>query len=96
MASNNRRRIRVELRIWIIGVACLLGLGALAAKVWWLQVAHGMGYTQQMRKNAEVTVRIPACTRGNLRPQRHPAGDEPGELRGEFLPPRHGAELPPE
>lgn len=65
MAANNRRRIRVEWRIWAMGVACLAGLGALTVKIWWLQVAHGSAYTQQMRSGSEVTVRIPAV-RGEI------------------------------
>ena len=39
----NRPRISPLLRLQFLGLLMLLGLGALAARLWWLQVARGAG-----------------------------------------------------
>src|SRR6266513_428764 len=44
----------------------LLGLGALAARPWWVQVARGAEWTARIRGSSEATVRIPSV-RGEIR-----------------------------
>ena len=44
----------------------LLGLGALAARLWWVQVARGAEWTARIRGSSEATVRIPSV-RGEIR-----------------------------
>lgn len=44
----------------------LCGFGALAAKLWWEQVARGQQWTQKIASRSEVTVRIPSV-RGEIR-----------------------------
>jgi len=44
----------------------LLGLGALAARLWWVQVARGAEWTARIRGSSEATVRIPSI-RGEIR-----------------------------
>lgn len=44
----------------------LLGLGALAARLWWVQVARGADWTARIRSSSEATVRIPSI-RGEIR-----------------------------
>jgi penicillin-binding protein 2 len=56
---------KTEARIRIIGLIFLLGLGAVLAKLWWVQVARGDYYTQKIRGQSEVTVRIPSV-RGEI------------------------------
>ena len=57
---------KTESRIQIIGLLCLLGLSAIIAKLWWVQVARGEFYTSRIRGQSEVTVRIPSV-RGEIR-----------------------------
>jgi penicillin-binding protein 2 len=44
----------------------LLGLAALAARLWWVQVARGTEWTARIRGSSEATVRIPSI-RGEIR-----------------------------
>src|SRR5947208_6914592 len=44
----------------------LLGWGALAACLWWVQVARGAEWTARIRGSSEATVRIPSI-RGEIR-----------------------------
>jgi penicillin-binding protein 2 len=44
----------------------LLGLGALAVRLWWVQVARGAEWTARIRGSSEATVRIPSI-RGEIR-----------------------------
>ncbi len=37
----NRRRITSRVRIQLLGLLMLMGMGALGLKLWWIQVAHG-------------------------------------------------------
>ncbi len=56
---------KTEARIQIVGLFFLLGLSAVLAKLWWVQVARGDFYTQKIRGQSEVTVRIPSV-RGEI------------------------------
>ncbi len=62
----NRPRISPLLRMQFLGVLMLLGLGALAARLWWVQVARGAEWTARIRGSSEATVRIPSI-RGEIR-----------------------------
>src|SRR4029453_10591925 len=62
----SRRRITSRLRIQLIAVFMLMGLGALCLKLWWIQVAHGAEWTAQLRGSSQVTVRIPSV-RGEIK-----------------------------
>ncbi|MDQ6765454.1 MAG: penicillin-binding protein 2 [Verrucomicrobiota bacterium] len=62
----NRRRLSPRIRIEIVGVFMLLGLGAVMFKLWLVQVAHGPEWTAKIRGSSEVTVRIPSV-RGEIR-----------------------------
>jgi hypothetical protein len=62
----NRPRISPLLRLQFLGVLMLLGLGALAARLWWVQVARGADWTARIRGSSEATVRIPSI-RGEIR-----------------------------
>jgi len=44
----------------------LMGMGALALRLWWIQVAHGAEWTAQLRGSSQATVRIPSV-RGEIR-----------------------------
>ena len=44
----------------------LSGLGVLAAKLWWEQVARGPFWTKKIASRSQVTVRIPSI-RGEIR-----------------------------
>lgn len=57
---------KTETRIQIIGLIFLLGLSAIIGKLWLVQVARGDFYTQKIRGQSEVTVRIPSV-RGEIR-----------------------------
>jgi hypothetical protein len=45
----NKGRMTSRLRIQIVGLLMLLGMGALAVRLWWIQVAHGTEWTAQLR-----------------------------------------------
>src|SRR5947209_5468766 len=62
----NRPRISPLLRLQFLGVLMLLGLGALAARLWWVQVARGADWTARVRGSSEATVRIPSV-RGEIK-----------------------------
>src|SRR5438034_1160625 len=62
----NRPRLSPLLRLQFLGLLMLLGLGALAARLWWVQVARGTEWTARIRGSSEATVRIPSI-RGEIR-----------------------------
>src|SRR4051812_42777015 len=62
----NRRRLNHRMRIQIVGLLMLLGMGAVLGKLWLVQVAHGPEWTAKIRGSSEVTVRIPSI-RGEIR-----------------------------
>src|SRR5947207_2314826 len=62
----NRPRISPLLRMQFLGLRMLLGLGARAAGLWWVQVARGAEWTARIRGSSEATVRIPSV-RGEIR-----------------------------
>ena len=57
---------KTEIRIQIVGFLFLLGISAIIAKLWWVQIVQGNYYTQKIRGSGEVTVRIPSV-RGEIR-----------------------------
>src|SRR5437868_5964788 len=62
----NRPRLSPLLRLQFLGLLMLLGLGALAVRLWWVQVARGAEWTARIRGSSEATVRIPSV-RGEIR-----------------------------
>ena len=62
----NRRRITSRVRIQLLGLLMLMGMGALGLKLWWIQVAHGQDWTSQLRGSSQATVRIPSV-RGEIK-----------------------------
>src|SRR5436309_12478188 len=62
----NRRRLSPHLRLQFLGLLMLMGMGALALRLWWIQVAHGAEWTAQIRGSSQATVRIPSV-RGEIR-----------------------------
>src|SRR3982750_1156413 len=62
----NRRRLSPRLRIQIVGLLMLLGMGSIVLRLWWVQVARGADWTAKIRGSSEVTVRIPSV-RGEIR-----------------------------
>src|SRR5437870_12341638 len=58
------RRLSPRLRIQFLGLLMLLGMGALALRLWWIQVAHGAEWTAQVRGSSGATVRIPSVRGG--------------------------------
>ncbi len=62
----NKRRLSPRLRLQALAFLMLLGLGALGARLWWVQVARGAEWTAKIRGSSEVTVRIPSV-RGEIR-----------------------------
>jgi penicillin-binding protein 2 len=62
----NRRRLSPRLRLQFLGLLMLLGMGALALRLWWIQVAHGAEWTAQIRGSSQATVRIPSV-RGEIK-----------------------------
>ena len=65
-ATPIRRGPRVEWRIFFLAVMMLSGLGVLAAKLWWEQVARGEEWKKKIASRSQVTVRIPSV-RGEIR-----------------------------
>ncbi|MFL6542864.1 MAG: penicillin-binding protein 2 [Chthoniobacterales bacterium] len=64
---NRRRGAGIpRLRIQLIAFLMLLGLAALGARLWWVQVARGAEWTAKIRGSSEATVRIPSV-RGEIR-----------------------------
>jgi penicillin-binding protein 2 len=62
----NRRRMTSRVRIQVLGLLMMMGMGALALKLWWIQVAHGSEWTAQLRGSSQATVRIPSV-RGEIK-----------------------------
>src|SRR5437016_7802465 len=62
----NRGRLSSRLRIQLVGLLMLLGMGALGLRLWWIQVAHGTEWTAQIRGSSQATVRIPSV-RGEIK-----------------------------
>ena len=62
----SRRRLNSRLRIQFLGILFLMGMCALALKLWWIQVAHGAEWTAQLRGSSQATVRIPSV-RGEIK-----------------------------
>src|SRR5580704_138804 len=62
----SRRRINSRVRIQLLGLLMLMGMGALGLKLWWIQVAHGQEWTSQLRGSSQATVRIPSV-RGEIK-----------------------------
>ncbi|HEX8281383.1 MAG TPA: penicillin-binding transpeptidase domain-containing protein, partial [Chthoniobacterales bacterium] len=62
----NRRRLNHRLRIQILALFMLLGMGAITLRLWFVQVARGAEWTAKIRGSSEVTVRIPSI-RGEIR-----------------------------
>jgi penicillin-binding protein 2 len=62
----NRRRMNPRLRIQVLALLMLIGLGAIIFKLWLVQVAHGPEWTAKIRGSSEATVRIPSI-RGEIR-----------------------------
>ena len=63
--SGSMALFKTEIRIQIIGLVFLLGISAIIAKLWWVQVVQGDFYRQKIRGSGEVTVRIPSI-RGEI------------------------------
>jgi len=61
-----RGRLTSRIRIQFLGLLMLLGMSALALKLWWIQVAHGVEWTAQLRGSSQATVRIPSV-RGEIK-----------------------------
>ncbi len=57
---------KTESRIQIVGFFFLLGISAIIARLWWVQVVRNDFYTQKIRGSGEVTVRIPSV-RGEIK-----------------------------
>src|SRR5213595_656159 len=62
----NRGRLTSRIRIQLVGLLMLLGMGALGLRLWWIQVAHGAEWTSQLRGSSQATVRIPSV-RGEIK-----------------------------
>src|SRR5215213_7898084 len=62
----NRRRLSPRLRIQVLALFMLLGMGAVVTRLWLVQVARGAEWTAKIRGSSEVTVRIPSI-RGEIR-----------------------------
>ncbi|MEO5720219.1 MAG: penicillin-binding protein 2 [Chthoniobacterales bacterium] len=62
----NQRRVSHRMRIQVLGLFMLLGLGAVTLRLWWVQVARGADWTAKIRGSSELTVRIPSV-RGEIR-----------------------------
>jgi penicillin-binding protein 2 len=61
---NRRRRPIIQLQF--LAFVMLLGMGGLALRLWWVQVARGADWTAKVRGSSEATVRIPSI-RGEIR-----------------------------
>src|SRR5205085_7045679 len=62
----NQRRFSARWRLQFLALLFLAGLGALLARLWYVQVAHGPEWTAKIRGSSEATVRIPSV-RGEIR-----------------------------
>src|SRR6059036_3041346 len=59
-------RLTSRIRIQFLGLLMLLGVSVLGLKLWWIQVAHGVEWTAQLRTSSQATVRIPSV-RGEIK-----------------------------
>src|SRR5215469_5957415 len=66
MSKISKRRLNSRLRIQLLGLFMLLGVGSLGVRLWWIQVAHGQEWTAQIRGSSQATVRIPSV-RGEIK-----------------------------
>jgi penicillin-binding protein 2 len=67
--SSQRGKLKgpsADLRLYFTALVMMLGLAALVARLWWMQVAHGERWARRISNRSEVTVRIPAV-RGEIR-----------------------------
>ena len=64
--ARRRRGPRIELRLQLLALLILLGIGGIVARLWWVQVARGAKYTARLAGRSQVTVRIPSV-RGEIR-----------------------------
>lgn len=55
-----------QIRLHLLGLVVLAGLGGLVARLWWVQIVKGETYVQKIRGGSTVTVRIPSV-RGEIR-----------------------------
>jgi penicillin-binding protein 2 len=62
----NQTRFSARWRLQLVAFLFLAGLGALLARLWYVQVAHGQEWTNKIRGSSEATVRIPSV-RGEIR-----------------------------
>ena len=62
----SRTRFSARWRLQLLALLFLAGLGALVARLWYVQVAHGQEWTNKIRGSSEATVRIPSV-RGEIR-----------------------------
>src|SRR5436190_6372803 len=62
----NQTRFSARWRLQFLALLFLAGLGALLARLWYVQVAHGQEWTNKIRGSSEATVRIPSV-RGEIR-----------------------------
>jgi penicillin-binding protein 2 len=62
----NQRRFNARWRLQFLALFFMLGLAAVLAKLWYVQVAHGKEWTEKIRGSSEATVRIPSV-RGEIR-----------------------------
>src|SRR5260370_233108 len=60
------RRLSSRLPMQFLGLLMWLGMGALALRLWWIQVAHGAEWTAQIRGSSQATVPIPSV-RGEIK-----------------------------
>src|SRR5438067_3112061 len=67
-ARQRRRRaaVRTELRVFVLTILVLCGIGGLTAQLWWVQVARGKFYTNKIAGRSQIKVRIPSV-RGEIR-----------------------------
>jgi len=59
------KRLHPSFRILFIGALIILGMVALTARLWYVQIARGPEYTAKISSGSRVTVRIPAV-RGEI------------------------------
>ncbi len=63
---NIRRRVHLELRLTVLALLMLCAMGAVVARLWWVQVRRGEEWAKQIVSRSELTVRIPSV-RGEIR-----------------------------
>jgi penicillin-binding protein 2 len=65
-SGQRRRRVRTELRVFVICILMLCALGGVVARLWWVQVARGKFYTDKIAGRSQIKVRLPSV-RGEIR-----------------------------